>query len=66
MAAFGSGSIYPGSNQPAWWTTTTTASTNPIFVFQETGAAEKPKRKTNLDWLRARVDEVCALAELGV
>jgi hypothetical protein len=65
MAAFGDS--YPGANQPAWWYTHTgtTATTNPVFVYPSVAVAEpKPKRRTNLDWLRERIDEICALAPL--
>jgi hypothetical protein len=72
MASFG-GNQYPGVYQPYWWTSA--ATTTNVWIDNASTYVGEPKRgrkakppkpKTNLDWLRERVNEVCALAELGV
>lgn len=71
MAAFGD--PYPGVYQPTWWTTTATTTNAwvyPVINNRAGGgqvappAPQKAKPRTNLDWLRGRVEEICDLAEL--
>lgn len=65
------GYAYPGSQQPAWWgSTVTTGTANTVYWPQATTAVPPtpevaPKPKSAVEWLRQRVDEVCALAPNG-